>query len=139
MDETGNPCNDCGIATATPGQMAQTSGETVIRALLLTERYLQSPYNQGNADSARIREIEGFDPILAAVDRTALYRVYYLQHSVPRLNNPSGVFDNDQYLYAIYVACDDASTISDMDDLWAEIAAECATLGNYTVEVDTGL
>jgi hypothetical protein len=98
MDETGNPCNDCGVATATPGQMPQTQGETVLRHLLLTERYAQNPFNQGNRDSSRIREIEGFDPILAAVDRSKLYRVYYLQHSVPRLNNPSGVFDNDQYL-----------------------------------------
>tara|TARA_R110001599_G_scaffold7963_4_gene38334 strand:+ start:3455 stop:4918 length:1464 start_codon:yes stop_codon:yes gene_type:complete len=139
LDETGNPCNDCGVATATPGQMANTSGETVLRALLLTERYAQNPFNQGNRDSSRIREIEGFDPILAAVDRTKLYKVYYLQHSVPRLNNPSGVFDNDQYLYQIFVKCDDTATATKMDTLWAAIAAECATVGNYTVEVETGL
>ncbi len=139
LDETGNPCNDCGVATATPGQMAQTSGETVLRSLLLTERYAQNPFNQGNADSSRIREIEGFDPILAAVDRNSLYKVYYLQHSVPRLNNPSGVFDNDQYLYQIFVKCTDSGTTTKMDTLWASIATECADVGNYTVEVETGL
>lgn len=139
LDETGNPCNDCGVATATPGQMANTSGETVLRALLLTERYAQNPFNQGNRDSSRIREIEGFDPILSAVDRTALYKVYYLQHSVPRLNNPSGVFDNDQYLYQIFVKCDDTTTAGKMDVLFEQIQEQCQQLGNYTVEVETGL
>ena len=100
---------------------------------------MQNPFNQGNADSSRIREIEGFDPILAAVDRTKLYKAYYLQHSVPRLNNPSGVFDNDQYLYQIFVKCTDAATIGKMDELWATIATQCAAVGNYTVEVETGL
>lgn len=139
LDETGDPCNDCGVATATPGQMAQTQGETVLRDLLLTERYAQNPFNQGNRDSSRIREIEGFDPILAAVDRTKLYRVYYLQHSVPRLNNPSGVFDNDQYLYSVYVDEDDAGAVANLDALWSEIEAQCAAVGNYTVDIDTGL
>jgi hypothetical protein len=139
MDETGNPCNDCGVATATPGQMAQTQGETVLRDLLLTERYAQNPFNQGNRDSSRIREIEGFDPILAAVDRTKLYRVYYLQHSVPRLNNPSGTFDNDQYLYSVYVDEDDTDAVTNLDTLWSEIEAQCAAVGNYTVDIDTGL
>lgn len=139
LDESGDPCSDCGVTTATPGQMANTQGETVIRDLLLTERYAQNPFNQGNVDSSRIREIEGFDPILAAVDRNALYKAYYLQHSVPRLNNPSGVFDNDQYLYTVYVKCDDSATITKMDTLWGAIATQCQLVGNYTVEVETGL
>ena len=139
MDETGNPCNDCDVATATPGQMAQTQGETVLRDLLLTERYAQNPFNQGNRDSSRIREIEGFDPILAAVNRTALYRVYYLQHSVPRLNNPSGMFDNDQYLYSVYVDENDTDAITNLDAIWLEIETQCAAVGNYTVNIDTGL
>ena len=81
--------------------MQQTQGEEVIRELIMSERYRQSPYNQGNRDSARIREIELSDELLAAVDRTATYRGYYILHSVPRINNPTGVFDNDQYLYKI--------------------------------------
>ncbi|BCV01355.1 MAG: hypothetical protein CM15mV42_0310 [uncultured marine virus] len=110
LDESGDPCSDCGVTTNTPGQMASTIGETVLRDILMTENYMQSPYNQGNPDSARIREIEGSDDILASVDRTALYKSYIIQHSVPRFNNPTGVFDNDQYLYKIYVKCDDATT-----------------------------
>jgi hypothetical protein len=106
---------------------------------LLTERYAQNPFNQGNRDSSRIREIEGFDPILAAVDRNKLYRVYYLQHSVPRLNNPTGVFDNDQYLYQVFVDEDDTDAVANLDALWSDIEAECIAVGNYTVDNDTGL
>ena len=130
LDETGEPCNDCGIATTTPGTMQQTSGETVLRDILLTEAYMQSPYNQGNPDSARIREIEGSNDILAAVDRNALYKTYYVQHSIPRLNNPTGVFDNDQYVYTIYVKCTDEETISLMDDLMTELVNVANASGN---------
>ncbi len=112
LDETGNPCNDCGTVVTTPGTMAQTSGETVLRHILLTENYMQNPYNQGNADSARIREIEGIDEVVGGVDRTVLYKALYIQHSVPRFNNPTGVFDNDQYVYVIYVKASDATTIA---------------------------
>ena len=80
MDETGNPCNDCGVAEHKAGTMQQTQGEQVIRDLIMSERYRQSPYNQGNASSARIREIEMSDELLAAVDRSATYRAYYIKH-----------------------------------------------------------
>jgi hypothetical protein len=129
LDETGNPCNDCGVVTTTQGVMAQTHGETVLRDILLHERYLQSPYHQGSVDSVRIREIEGFDAIKAAVTRNALYKVYYLQHSIPRLSNPTGTFDNDQYVYQFFVPCLVAGVtnpiINDMDALFGDIATLC--------------
>ena len=46
----------------------QTQGEEVLRELILSERYRQSPFNQGNADSSRIREIEMSSEILAALE-----------------------------------------------------------------------
>jgi hypothetical protein len=55
------------------------------------------------------------------------------------LNNPSGVFDNDQYLYQVFVDEDDTDAVLAMDTLWGEIEAECAAVGNYTVDLDTGL
>lgn len=122
LDETGNPCNDCGVATDAPGQMPSTLGERVLRDLILSDRYMQMPYNQGTADSARIREIEGSVDTVSAVTRDALYKVYYLQHSVPRFNNPSGVFDNDQYLYQIFVLSTDTASITAMDAMMAEFA-----------------
>ena len=130
LDETGNPCNDCGAVTTTPGTMQQTSGETVIRQLLLTEGYMQSPFNQGNPDSARIREIEGSDELLAAVDRSALYKTYYVQHSIPRLNNATSVFDNDQYVYEIFVKCDDTDTQDEVEALLGLLVDAANASGN---------
>jgi hypothetical protein len=40
-------------------------------------------------------------------------------HNVPRFNNPSGIFDNDQYHYVVYVAC---GATSDWDDAWIALA-----------------
>ena len=89
---------------------AEKTGESVLRNLILDRRYSQDGgHNQGNRDSARFREIEKGDNILAAVDRTTTYRNYKIQHTVPRYNNPTGVFDNDQYLYEIHVPCATAS------------------------------
>jgi len=137
LDETGNPCNDCGTAARTPGQMEQTQGEQVIRELILSERYRQSPYNQGNADSARIREIEMSDELLAAVTRTATYRAYYIQHTVPRFNNPTGVFDNDQYVYKVYVKCSDTAAQGQLDDLFEGLVAWAGDNGNK-IAIETG-
>jgi len=130
LDETGNPCNDCGVATSTPGQMQETQGEQVVRDLILSERYRQSPFNQGNADSARIREIEMSDEILGAVDRNATYKAYYIQHTVPRFNNPSGLFDNDQYVYQIYVKCSDTTANTNVLALVNKVVALANTAGN---------
>ena len=123
LDETGNPCNDCGVRTETPGQMPNTLGEKVMRDLILTDRYAQMPYNQGTADSARIREIEGSADMFDSVTRNALYKVYYLQHNVPRFNNPSSVFDNDQYMYQVFVLSTDTAGIAAMDLMMAEFAS----------------
>ena len=114
LDETGDPCNDCGTTTSVPGCMGQTSGETVLREILMTEQYMQNPYNQGNPDSARIREIEGSDDVLANINRLVNYKQYNILHSIPRFNNPTGVFDNDQYLYSIYVECTDTDAQGDL-------------------------
>jgi hypothetical protein len=134
LDETGEPCNDCGVASRTTGVMAQTTGETVLRDVLMTERYMQMPYNQGNPDSARIREIEHSDDILDAVDRSARYVSYNLLHSVPRFNNPTGTFDNDQYLITIYVKSD--VTVTQLDALWDGLAASAFGAGSVADTTD---
>ena len=36
-----------------------------------------------------------------AIDRTAQYARVFIQHSVPRFNNPTGTFDNDQYVLEV--------------------------------------
>ena len=94
-------------------------------------------HNSENEES-RIQEIEGFDPIKTAVNRSANYQVYYLQHSVPRFNNPSGVFDNDQYLYEIFVDPTDTAGIAAMNTMWDRISTQAVALGNVVL-VETGL
>tara|TARA_R110000868_G_scaffold226197_1_gene478761 strand:- start:1905 stop:2735 length:831 start_codon:yes stop_codon:yes gene_type:complete len=136
LDETGNPCNDCGTVSSTPGVMEQTQGEEVIRDLIMSERYRQSPYNQGNTDSARIREIEMSDELLAAVDRNVTYRAYYIQHTVPRFNNPTGVFDNEQYVYKIYVKCSDTDAQTELEALFTGLVTWAAANGN-TIALET--
>ena len=49
------------------------------------------------------------------------FKVYHLLHNVPRFNNPSGIFDNDQYHYRIYTKC---SGGVDLDAYWVKIAMQ---------------
>jgi hypothetical protein len=105
---------------------------TVLKDLILTDGYAQNPYNQGNKDSSRFREIEGSDQIYAAMDMTDTYKSYNLLHSVPRFNNPTGVFDNDQYHYAIYTECDGGVNLDQMfADLETVSGVDFETLGTY--------
>lgn len=80
-------------------------GETLVRELILAKRYQQEPWY----DDPRMREVMN-DTTLGTsnaggpeIVRGNKYSVYYLLHSIPRKNNPTGVFDNDQYLVKIVV------------------------------------
>jgi hypothetical protein len=44
--------------------------------------------------------------MLEVIDRDSSYNRFYIQHHVPRFNNASSTFDNDQYLLEIIVADD---------------------------------
>ena len=72
-------------------------GESVARDVILHESYLT---NFMHSD-LRIREITQGTDLWNVIDRTARYDRTYIQHSVPRYNNPTGVFDNDQYVLEI--------------------------------------
>jgi hypothetical protein len=106
VDLNGDPCAFTGICvndTCTPQQLKGT-GENVIRQLILTEAYMQQPFYTGS--DLRIREITNGTDVYDAINRNAFYTSYYIQHNVPRFNNPTGVFDNDQYLLQIVVTED---------------------------------
>jgi len=137
LDETGDSCSECGVASSTPGTMQQTVGETVLRKLLLTESYGQAPFHQGNVDSVRMREIEGSEEVISAIDRSALYKTYYVQHSVPRLNNATSVFDNEQYVYEIFVKCDDEQTQGEIEALLDILVAAANASGNPMTREET--
>ncbi len=112
VDESGDPCAVNGFASAEIQAPKQASGlgETVLRELILDGRYLQHAYpDSSRVDSLRMREIEA-DPALAAVTRNALYDQVLILHNVPRFNNPTSTFDNDQYLIVIHVPAGTATT-----------------------------
>lgn len=100
-DLNGDPCAFTGICVSEICLPVQGSGfgETVLRDVIQSEMYLQNYFYTGM--DLRIREItQGYD-VTDAFDRASRYTRYYIQHSVPRFNNPSGTFDNDQYLLEI--------------------------------------
>jgi len=117
VDETGDPCQFEGVCLhdgITPGAnggailpalrtavQLQGTGEQVLRDFILSQSYEQ---NFVASNDMRIREITLGDDIVNAVPRNALYRSVYILHSVPRFNNPTGVFDNDQYLIRVILA-----------------------------------
>jgi|TARA_R110001592_G_scaffold54388_4_gene166400 hypothetical protein len=140
QDEVGQPCVACQgyviPAEITTFKQRRTSSDTAINAMLLTESYKQSPYNQGNRDSSRFREQEGMSGIVTEMGRDSttdacngMYRVYHLLHNVPRFNNPSGVFDNDQYHYKVYVKCSgSAAATATLDADWLAIAIDASIM-----------
>ena len=92
----GDPCEFTGLCVVNEclGSQAMGLGESVLRDIILSESYRQNFFSS----DFRIREITQGNQIVNAINRQALYFRTYLQHSVPRFNNPSGTFDNDQYL-----------------------------------------
>jgi hypothetical protein len=112
VEESGEPCfSNCFTVTETQApRQASGIGETVLRQLILSGRYIQNHYPDSNrVDSLRMREIEA-DPALATVNRNAFYDQIMILHNVPRFNNPTSTFDNDQYLLVIHVPTGTSTT-----------------------------
>jgi len=127
VEESGDPCavNGFSVTETTPPRQASGLGETVLRELILDGRYLQHAYpDSSRVDSLRMREIEA-DPALSAVTRSSLYDQVLILHNVPRFNNPTGTFDNDQYLLVIHVP-----TGTGTSDITTFITASCALASN---------
>ena len=128
-DETGDPCNVQGINIDHDFQVpiqAQGVGETVLRELILDGRYRQEAYpDSSRVESLRMREIEA-NPGLATINRaTGIYDRLMILHSVPRFNNPTGTFDNDQYLLVFHV-----ETGTDVSAIVNYIQDSCAAVNN---------
>lgn len=139
-DDSGETCNlrcvtitgQYNFTTSNPGGVytpeiqvplqAQGVGQTVIRDMILSNRYRQEAFPDGNfTDSLRMREIE-VPSALRNFDTDALYNSVNILHSVPRFNNPSGTFDNDQYLLTI----------------WAEVGVNTTTLVSLLQDILDG-
>jgi hypothetical protein len=131
VDESGDPCKVECITVSESQTPVQASGvgETVLRELILDGRYLQNAYpDSSRVDSLRMREIEA-DPALATVNKAGLYDQVLILHNVPRFNNPSSTFDNDQYLIVVHVpAGTSTSSITNFIASSASAAGNAVTL-----------
>ena len=98
LDETGDACTvACTTITETAtAKQGRGFGESVLREVILSNRYAQEPFNT----DARIREILE-DTSLGSVNRNGSYDLFYVLHSIPRSYNPSGMHNSDQYLLCI--------------------------------------
>jgi len=126
MDK-GEPCdvNCFAVAETQAPKQASGVGETVLRELILDGRYAQNAYpDSGRVEHLRMREIEA-DPALATVNRSGLYDQVLILHSVPRFYNPTGTFDNDQYLLVVHVPAG-----TDTDDLTDFVIDSAVAAGN---------
>ncbi len=101
VDLNGDPCEFQGLCVVTEcqGRQANGLGETVLRDVILSERYNQNFFHS----DFRIREITQGNQVLDAIHRGNSYNRFYIQHHVPRFNNASSTFDNDQYLLEVIV------------------------------------
>ena len=131
MDNDGNPCNaNLCSKSENAGFVGQGSGEAVFRDVILDESYLQ---NHFSSDS-RIREITQGDQLFAVVPRNIRYTRYILNHSVPRYNNPTGIYDDDQYSLNIYVPTSPGFTAAAFEtfvNAWLVGASSSVTLETY--------
>lgn len=130
VDYNGDPCTFEGLCVYNDclGFQGNGYGEQVLRDLIMSESYLQ---NFVNDKDVRIREITQGDDILNAVDRNAMYTRYYIQHVVPRFNNPSGVFDNDRYLLEIITPSGGNATLDTYIDSWLGACSDCTTMETF--------
>lgn len=129
VDFNGDPCifeSICVYQECYPRQ-GSGFGETVLRSLILSESYLQNYFST----DIRIREITQGVDILDAINRRATYTLYYILHSVPRYNNPTGVFDNDQYLLEIVSTTINADLETFMA-AWLNACTDCVSLETHS-------
>ena len=98
LDETGDPCvvNCFKPTEIQEAHQGAGYGETLLQEYILSKSYEQEFWE----DDPRYRETKN-QTFNTDVDRTAKYKVLNILHSVPRKSNPSGTFDNDQYLIRI--------------------------------------
>ena len=129
VDYQGDPCVFEGLCVIEecPALQGMGFGEQVVRDLIQSEAYLQNFF----ATDKRIQEITQGDQILGAVTRNALYTRYYIQHTVPRFNNPSSVFDNDQYLLEI-ITSQKNTDLEKFMETWLDGCSDCYELQEFT-------
>ena len=125
VDLNGDPCLFDGVCVITEcqGRQAMGYGESVARDVILSEQYRQNFFHS----DFRIREITQGYSVFDYINRNILYTRYFLQHNVPRFNNPSSTFDNDQYLLEV-ITCGTQSNFEDFVTAWlGDCGQSCIT------------
>jgi hypothetical protein len=90
---------------------------------------MQQPFYTGQ--DLRIREITNGNDVYDAIDRFSSYTRYYIQHSVPRFNNPTGTFDNEQYLLEIVTNGVEAGFEAFVEAWLTNAGSDCVGLVEY--------
>jgi hypothetical protein len=125
VDLNGDPCLFDGVCVITEcqGRQAMGYGESVARDVILSEQYRQNFFHS----DFRIREITQGYSVFDYINRNTLYTRYFLQHNVPRFNNPSSTFDNDQYLLEV-ITCGQQTLFENFVDSWLGDCSQCTGL-----------
>ena len=112
VDQAGDVCAFSGtcVTELQVAKQGEGFGETVLRDLILSQRYMQNHFN----DDPRIREILNGNSVFT-INRNSTYYRYMVVHNVPRFNNPSSMFDNDQYVCEVITSAVSATFESDMN------------------------
>ena len=79
------------------GKQGSGYGHKLLRDAILFRRYMQEQY----VYDPRLREVMNQDQVYTWIIGNSFYVTYGILHSVPRFNNPTSTFDNDQYLITI--------------------------------------
>jgi len=98
-DQQGDPCVDQIWCSSYDefGVQGSGYGHKLLRDAILFRRYMQEQY----VYDPRLREVMNQDQVYNYIIGTQFYTTYGILHSVPRFNNPTSTFDNDQYLVTI--------------------------------------
>jgi hypothetical protein len=109
VNEEGKDCADFTPLALTEKQNSLSPEGTqaqVLRDFLLSISYRQEFFST----NPRMRTVAGFNRIVDMISSNLRYTCYYILHQVPRHSNPTGVYDEDQYL--IQVAFNPSDTVS---------------------------
>ena len=130
MDLNGDPClfNGVCVVKECEGRQVMGLGESVARDVILSEQYRQNFFHS----DFRIREITQGYSVFDYINRNVLYTRYFIQHNVPRFNNPTSTFDNDQYLLEV-ITCGTEATFETFVAAWL---GDCGQSCVNTVEVE---
>lgn len=134
-DQMGDPCVDQIWCTELNqlGVQGDGYGYKLLRDVILFRRYMQEQY----VYDPRLREVMNQDQAYNYIEQQSQYTTYGILHSVPRFNNPTGVFDNDQYLVTIIMPATEGCATSSGDDAFETWMNEYLAAAGNGVQLET--